>query len=366
MAEIKAGAPFGLDGAVLSKIEWALALKRVNHDLRTDFIYAPHLGFIFSKAGDELISRVTTALKSGQYAAGLPLTMEVPKSFRIRVAVPTKRLGPAFSRPGSILMPHDRLFYQALADQAAPIIASKTDVSRSFSHQLGEPDSASMFLPTRACWNALQKALAAHAKAQATEYILKVDVANFFGSLNLQHRTKYHRRQYSPVHGHHPFFKPSKCSGAECYTRPRGAIACKAEGRETKERHGPSGGFGNTNGEGHCPRPDFDPIAIYRVRLRDILIEYDSKRRVDVEWNWSRESKGERNQLRSDRIVKNDLILLILTARRNNQIQHGIGAGAAEVQRARNPGGDKILQVGVGLGAGHEIVRGLHFPAEAA
>jgi hypothetical protein len=42
-----------------------------------------------------------------------------------------------------------------------------------------------MFLPTRTCWNALQKALAAHAKAQATEYILKVDVANFFGSLNL-------------------------------------------------------------------------------------------------------------------------------------------------------------------------------------
>ncbi len=185
MAEIKAGAAFGMDGPMLAKIDWSLARKRVSHDLRTDFIYAPHLGFIYSKASDELVGKVTTALKSGQYIAGLPLTIEVPKSFRIRVAVPSKRHGPAFSRPGSILLPHDRLFYQALADQAAPIIQSKTDGSRSFSHQLAEPDSASMFLPTRVCWNALQKALATHTKAKGRKYILKVDVANFFGSLNL-------------------------------------------------------------------------------------------------------------------------------------------------------------------------------------
>ena len=30
MAEIKAGAPFGMDGAMLSKIDWTLALKRVS------------------------------------------------------------------------------------------------------------------------------------------------------------------------------------------------------------------------------------------------------------------------------------------------------------------------------------------------
>ncbi len=171
MAEIKAGAPFGMDGAMLAKIDWNLALKRTSHDLRTDFIYAPHLGFIYSRAGDGLIGKVTGDLKSGKYTAGLPVTIEVPKSFRIRLAVASKRLGPAFSRPGSILLPHDRLLYQALADQAVPIVAPKTDETRSFSHQLGEPDSASMFLPTRTCWNALQKALAMHAKAKANKYI---------------------------------------------------------------------------------------------------------------------------------------------------------------------------------------------------
>src|SRR5579885_3283671 len=98
MADVKAGAPFGLDGAWLGKIDWELALKRVNQDLRTDFIYAPHLGFIYSRAGDELINKVKSDLKSGQYTAGLPITIEVPKSFRIRVSVPSKRLGPSFSR----------------------------------------------------------------------------------------------------------------------------------------------------------------------------------------------------------------------------------------------------------------------------
>jgi len=65
------------------------------------------------------------------------------------------------------------------------MVAAKTDLTRSFSHQLGEPDSASMFLPTRTCWNALQKALAKHAQSKSNNYILRVDVANFFGSLNL-------------------------------------------------------------------------------------------------------------------------------------------------------------------------------------
>ena len=185
MAEIKVGAPFGMDGAMLSKIDWTLALKRVSHDLRTDFIYAPHLGFIYSKAGDELMAKFNSELKSGQYSPSLPLTIEVPKSFRMQVRVSPRRLGPSFSRPGSILLPHDRLLYQALADKAAPIVASKTDAARSFSHQLDKPDSASMFLPTRTCWSALQSALAKHAKSDEHNYILKVDVANFFGSLNL-------------------------------------------------------------------------------------------------------------------------------------------------------------------------------------
>jgi hypothetical protein len=65
------------------------------------------------------------------------------------------------------------------------VVAAKTDRARSFSHQLAAEDNASMFLPTRTCWNALQAALADHSQSSEVNYILKIDVANFFGSLNL-------------------------------------------------------------------------------------------------------------------------------------------------------------------------------------
>lgn len=184
MADLKAGEPFGMDPAAVATINWPLALKRIMQDVRTDFIYAPHLYFIYAKAGDELIAALISELKAGTFSPGVPLTIEVPKPFRIRVVAKTRRLGPNFSRPGSILLPKDRLLYQALADQAAPIISENTDDDRSFSHKLAPTGSPAMFLPTRTCWSALQKQLAEHSKNKTLKYILKVDVADFFGSVN--------------------------------------------------------------------------------------------------------------------------------------------------------------------------------------
>jgi hypothetical protein len=184
MGDIKSGEPFGLDASSIAKIDWNLALKRVMHDVRSDFIYAPHLNFLYSRAGDSLIEKLKAELGAGTYSPGVPLTIEVPKSFRISVASQIKRLGPNFSRPGSILLPRDRLLYQALADQAAPIIALKTDGTRSFSHRLAPEGGPNMFLPTRTCWSAMQKALKEYSKDGELEYVVKVDVANFFGSLN--------------------------------------------------------------------------------------------------------------------------------------------------------------------------------------
>lgn len=184
MGDIKTGAPFGLDPILVKKIDWELALKRIRQDLRSDFIYAPHLSFLYQKAGNELIAALTGELSSGSFSPGIPITIEVPKPYRIRVAVHSKRLGPNYSRPGSILLPRDRLFYQALADRAAPVVQTKTDPKRSFSHLLAPADSTGMFLPTRICWNKLQKALSEYSRPKAVRYILKIDVANFFGSLN--------------------------------------------------------------------------------------------------------------------------------------------------------------------------------------
>ncbi|MBC7283911.1 hypothetical protein, partial [Hoeflea sp.] len=145
MGDIKLGDPFGMDLTEVTEPDWNLALQRIIHDLRSDFIYAPHIGFIYRKAGDELADIVRQELKDGKYKPGLPLTIEVPKSHRMRVSVHPPRPGPAYSRPGSILLPKDRLFYQLLADKAVPIIQAKTDKTRSFSHRIDDGDSPNMF-----------------------------------------------------------------------------------------------------------------------------------------------------------------------------------------------------------------------------
>jgi hypothetical protein len=193
----KAG--FGLDPALVDKIDWNLAIARIKSDLKSDFIYAPHLRFIYDNAMDELISTVKESLKSGNYVPGTPLTIDVPKSSRIWVKG-SKRLGPSYSRPGSILHPYDRLLYQALADNAAPIIDTKTDHTRSFSHKLAGAGVDTMFVPTRTCWQALQSALRKISKNKDNKYILKVDIANCFGTLNIHtlinvlHDAKYDNR----------------------------------------------------------------------------------------------------------------------------------------------------------------------------
>ncbi len=184
MADIKLGEPFGMEAEALKKVDLDLAIKRILNDVKTDFIYAPHLNLIYARAGDALKNAVIEDIKAGKFAPGIPLSMEVPKSFRIPVES-TKRLGPTYSRPGSILLPKDRVLYQALADQSSSVIDKALDPSRSFSHQLTKDDAASMFAPTRKCWNDLQQSLATNVNNPSVNYVLKIDIANYFSSINL-------------------------------------------------------------------------------------------------------------------------------------------------------------------------------------
>lgn len=183
MAEIKLGESFGMEAKALKAMDLDLAVSRINSDVKTDFIFAPHLSLIYRKAKDTLIDGVVSHLKAGTYNPGVPLQIEVPKTFRIPVES-TGRLGPAYSRPGSILLPHDRLLYQGLADQAAPVIRKALDSDRSFSHQLADDDNPSMFLSTRKCWQDLQSKLSEYAKNKTLKYVMKLDIANYFSSIN--------------------------------------------------------------------------------------------------------------------------------------------------------------------------------------
>jgi hypothetical protein len=184
MADIKLGEPFGMETSALESIDFDLAIKRILNDVKTDFIYAPHLNLIYSRAAEALKTAIVDDIKAGHFAPGIPLSIEVPKSFRIPVES-TKRLGPNYSRPGSILLPKDRMLYQALADQSTNVIYKALDSSRSFSHQFAGNDATAMFEPTRKCWNDLQNSLAENAAKDHVNYVMKLDIANYFGSINL-------------------------------------------------------------------------------------------------------------------------------------------------------------------------------------
>lgn len=182
---MKADASFGLDPDLVAKIDWKRASRRIAHDVRSDFIWSPHIQYLYVHAADELIGLTKRDLESGTFHPGIPLTIEVPKSFRIKVGGPlSKRLGPSFSRPGSILLPKDRLFYQALADEAASIIDQKADKTRSFSHRLSSADDETMFVSNRNCWSGLQNAIQKYCSVSNVHYILRLDVADYFGSIN--------------------------------------------------------------------------------------------------------------------------------------------------------------------------------------
>ena len=168
---------FGVDSAVLKSIDWNLASARVLFDMRSDFIYAPHISSVFRHSVDALIDAVESDLKNGRFAPGRPITIEVPKSSRMQV-LPRGSRGPSFSRPGSILFPKDRLLYEMLADYAAPLIEDNTDRDRSFSHQLAKANSPEMFKSSRACWNQLQGTLNRLSKEHDKGYVIKADIGN--------------------------------------------------------------------------------------------------------------------------------------------------------------------------------------------
>ncbi len=184
MGALKVGSPFGLEKRYLDAIDWELAIQRISNDIRSDFIFAPHIRYILRQKKDNLIDLVKGELSSGKYIPSLPVTIEVPKSSCIKISSQPPRPGPNYSRPGSILMPKDRLVYQIISDEAAEIISKKTDKNRSYSHILDAENPEKMFRPTRVCWDAFQQDMRKKTSKERVKYVLKIDIANFFGSIN--------------------------------------------------------------------------------------------------------------------------------------------------------------------------------------
>ena len=110
----------GLNNEMILKLNKGTALNRIQKDIQSDFIFAPHLNSIFYNCGDELFDLLAGRLRSGTYTPHLPITIDVIKPN-------------GFHRPGSILEPLDRLAYQSIVDLIAPTGEKEIDRSQVFS-----------------------------------------------------------------------------------------------------------------------------------------------------------------------------------------------------------------------------------------
>lgn len=158
----------GLDPKYVGKIDPTLSLGRISTDVRTDLIYAPHFSAIFAKIPDELWDILERDLKAGQFEPSLPLTLETPKPSGL-------------TRPGSIHYPLDRLLYQVLVDQIAPIGEKQIDRNRVFSNVLIEDDhDFQMFRPHSETYSEMKAMISTLASKASIDFVLRTDVTSFF------------------------------------------------------------------------------------------------------------------------------------------------------------------------------------------
>ncbi len=157
----------GLDKSVIGEIDWQKTVRNITVDNRSDFILAPHFDIIFREKGDELVQQLSAALSAGTYEPQLPIQMSVPKQGIL-------------SRPGSILLPQDRLLYQGIIEDILDRLEGQMDRSRTFSH-VPSGDAERLFEPSSDAWNTFQNRV--EEICGECSFILQCDVANFFETL---------------------------------------------------------------------------------------------------------------------------------------------------------------------------------------
>ena len=161
----------GLDQGILNQLDHTFAIGRILTDVNTDFIIAPHFSAVYANVEQELWDGLRSDLRSGHYEPELPITIEVPKPSGL-------------TRPGSILLPRDRLSYQSIADFSAPIVEDALDRNRVFSNVLLNPDpNHQMFEASHMSWNAFQNSITLHCQNNDYTHCIKADVASFFERL---------------------------------------------------------------------------------------------------------------------------------------------------------------------------------------
>ncbi|AHD03020.1 hypothetical protein METH_08710 [Leisingera methylohalidivorans DSM 14336] len=157
----------GLASEVVDTIDWEKAARNIEVDSRSDFILAPHLDIVFRDKSADLINQLKSKLAAGTYEPQLPVTISAPKQG-------------VLTRPGSILLPQDRLLYQGLLENMLPEIEAQFDRTRSFSH-IPSTEADRLFDPSFEGWNKFQRRV--EAICGDMDFVLQCDVANYFETL---------------------------------------------------------------------------------------------------------------------------------------------------------------------------------------
>ena len=153
----------GMDNTLIDQIDFHKSIKRIQSDIKSDFIYAPHLFSIYKYAPDFLISKVKQELKNGSFNFSLPQMIDVPKASGL-------------TRPGAILLPKDRLLYQVLSDNMIDEIEKNLDREHVFSNIPSNDEN--MFLPLGDSFKLFEKTI--QEKCSRYRYCLRTGMLLLF------------------------------------------------------------------------------------------------------------------------------------------------------------------------------------------
>lgn len=157
----------GLDKKLVNQIDFNKSVERIKSDTKSDFIFAPHLDVIYEYGSQELIKNLKDKLINRQFQCLSPITLDVPKKSRL-------------SRPGSILLPLDRLLYQSLIDSMISKIETNIDRKHVFSNFY--VDTPDMFENSAESYNKFRNYK--YTNAYKYEYCIQMDITSYFESIN--------------------------------------------------------------------------------------------------------------------------------------------------------------------------------------
>jgi hypothetical protein len=173
---------FGLDGPLIKQLKNEVDVGRIRQDQFNDFFVLPQLDAIYVYCSDKLKDLVASKLSKSTYGPKSPIEMEVPKGSRVSTkSAPI--IGPNYFRPGTVLLPEDRLVYHFIGQEAQPIAENGIDRKSVFSYKPA-PKKGEGFLLASNQWTALRKAFEKDALSGKFTLVLKCDVAQYFGCIN--------------------------------------------------------------------------------------------------------------------------------------------------------------------------------------